>query len=99
MTKSKFRVYGGVVNYTIELDENNRVYALRLGAVEYYFRSCFGKDDIDRDTLKVAFKYLMIEEPKKFQELYRLLKENDSEMFEHLTEVVENLKEFLGSIK
>ena len=76
----EFKVYCGVINYTIVLDGRNRVMELRIGNMAaIYHRSNY----IDEKILKDAFRYMMITEMGQFEELYQLLKKNDSEMFAH----------------
>ncbi len=94
----EIRVYCGVINYTVILDESNRIYALQEGNCDKYFRDCWGKDDIDRKMLREAFRYMLIAEPERFKELYKLLKENDRDMFLHADAVVHKIKDYCMEI-
>lgn len=90
----EFQVYCGVINYTVILDESNRIYALQEGNCDKYFRDCFGKDNIDRKMLQTAFMYMLIAESEQFKKLYDLLKENDRDMFLHADAVVHKIKDY-----
>lgn len=96
--QKKFQVYGGVINWTVELDETNRIYALREGNCDRYFRNCCGKDDINRNDLKEAFTYMLIAETEQFKELYKLLKEYDKDMFLYADAVVRKVENYCSEL-
>lgn len=91
MTKKEFRIYPGMVNFTIGIDENNQVTTVQFGNdLPYYRTSCFSTRIITENIalFKGAVKYMLIANPKDFTELYKLLKENDPEMFVYMEEIV-----------
>lgn len=93
MANKKFRIYPGMVNYTIQLDDENRILSLRYGNDYPFYRNTVLGNKINEniEILKIALKYMLIEEPQNFEELYKLLKDNDPEMFAYVEEVVDEL--------
>lgn len=89
----KYQVYLGVINYTITLNENNRIESLRDGNQIPYSRNsiCAEKITDHIPTLKNAFRYMLVAEPEEFQNLCVLLKKNDPEMFRYLEEVLTDI--------
>lgn len=96
--QNKYWVYLGVINYKIHLDSNNRIDYLQVGNDIPQRRDCFGNDSLNRTTLKIALKYLLVAEPKQFKDLYKLVKENDMEMFPYLDAVVKDLGSYCFSL-
>ena len=97
MSETKYQVYAGVLNYTITLDEENKIKFLKVGNELPYYRNLLGNNEITErhlSELKSTFKRMIMLEPKMFKELYDLLQEHDQEMFIHAKTVVEDVKLF-----
>lgn len=90
----EFQVYCSEINYTVVLDETNKICELRNGNTTFCRSNRFGLNQIGSKALKNAFKYLMIEDVEKFEELYQILKQNDSGMFEHAYNAVCEMRNF-----
>lgn len=93
MINKKIRIYPGMINFTIELDEKNQISAVQHGNDFPFYRSFGGSNKIKEniEVLKWAFKYLLITDSENFAKLYELLKDNDPEMFVFAKEVVDEL--------
>ncbi len=98
MKENKYQVYLGVINYTIILDEKNKIKKLKVGNSEIYFRNCGFPSALEISSnlqvLKTAFRFMFISEPETFKQLYILLKNNDLEMFMYVKEVLNELGTF-----
>ncbi len=98
MKENKYQVYLGVINYTIILDEKNKIKKLKVGNSEIYFRNCGFTSALEISSnlqvLKTAFRFMFISKPETFKQLYILLKNNDLEMFMYVKEVLNELGTF-----
>ena len=74
----KYQVYLGVINYTITLNENNRIESLRYGNQIPYSRNsiCAEKITDHIPTLKNAFRYMLVALIQNRKNLNCLTKDN-----------------------
>lgn len=93
MIDKKIRIYPGMINFTIELDEKNQISSVQYGNDYPFYRNFGGTKKIsdNKKVLKWAFKYMLITDSEDFAKLYKLLKDNDPEMFAFAKEVVDEL--------
>lgn len=96
MTVKDFRIYYGMVNYTIGIDKDNKVSLVQFGNdLPYYRTACFSKrilkDTTGINIFKTAIKFFLVAKPEEFMNFYEMLYQNDSEMFEYAKEVVEEI--------
>ena len=91
-----YQVFSSLINFTIYLDTEGKFKSVQIGNENPSHRVSF--EDEDWKILKRALKFLFIEEPEKFKELYTTLKENDPEIFKYVNSVVESIEEYCKNL-
>ncbi len=96
MKETKYHIYLGVVNYTIVLNEQNKIESLKVGNDMPLNRYSIFGDKVTKNlpTLMYAFRCMIMDDPEQFEKLYGLLREHDPEMFAHAEKVVNEMKDF-----
>ncbi len=85
-----YSIGSGEEKYSITLDDNNQI----LHVTEGNNLSEFRRDpDFNSNLLLLAFQHLSIGAPKKFEELYEILRENDPNMFEIASLAINNISD------